>query len=39
MVGPSTTLSRTKEKQPIVSSDESDTEPKECTGIPTLGLV
>jgi len=28
MVGPNTTLSRTKGKQPIVSSDESDTEPE-----------
>jgi len=28
MIGPSTTPSKTKEKQPIVSSDESDTEPE-----------
>ena len=28
MVGPSTTPSKTKGKQPIVSSDESDTEPE-----------
>jgi len=28
MVGPSTTPSRSKEKQPIVSSDESDAEPE-----------
>jgi len=28
MVGPSTTPNRTKGKQPIVSSDESDTEPE-----------
>jgi len=29
IVGPSTTLSKSKRKQPIVNSDESDTEPKE----------
>jgi len=28
VVGPSTTPSKTKGKQPIVSSDESDTEPE-----------
>jgi len=39
MVGPSTTPGRTKGKQSIVSSNESDTELEEVTGIPALGLV
>ena len=39
MVGLSTTPNRTKEKQPIVSSDESDTEPEGVYWLPALGLV
>ena len=49
MVGPSTSLSKSKEKQPIVIYDESDDEPsglrelltelEEYTSIPVLGLV
>ena len=37
MVGPSITLSRSKEKQPIVSSDESDTEPEGVYQHPRTG--